>query len=141
MNDSKPSVGRMESGSEEGDLTIAKAIQDLGRDIQNLKTELKQEWPDFRNELGTFKTEINQNLQSIVRDVCNQGTKLTEAEQRVEETETANTELKDALLYSLKQQGLLQVKVTDLEGKSCRNNIRIYCIKGGAERKINANFY
>lgn len=30
--DSKPSVWRMESGGEEGDLTIAKAIQNLGRD-------------------------------------------------------------------------------------------------------------
>ena len=71
----------MESGGKEGDLTIAKAIQNLGRDIQNLKTELKQELLDFKkSELGTFKTEINQKLQSIVGDVRNQGTRLTEAE-------------------------------------------------------------
>lgn len=57
----------MESGSEEDDLTIAKAIQNLGSDIQNLKTELKQEWLDFKNEPGTFKTEINKNLQSILQ--------------------------------------------------------------------------
>lgn len=98
MNNSKPSMGGMESGGEEGDLTIAKATQNLGRDIQNLKTELKQELLDFKNEHGTFKTEITQKLQSIVGDVCNQGTRLTEAEQRVEETETANIELKEALL-------------------------------------------
>lgn len=72
--------------------------------------------------------EINQNLKSVVSDVRNHGTRLTEAEQRVEEMETTNTELRDALLDSLKQKKLLQTKVTDLKGRSRRNNIRIYGI-------------
>lgn len=131
----------MESCTEEGDITTAKAIQNLGRDIQSLKTELKQELMDFKNEfrndikqeLNSFKTEINQKLQNVTGDIRNHGAWLTETEQRVEETETANTELRDALLHSLKQQKLLQVKVTDLEGRSRRNNIHIYGIKEGTE--------
>lgn len=46
---------------------------------------------------------------------------------------TANTELRDALHHTLKQQRLLQAKVTDLEGRSLRNNICIYGIKEGIE--------
>ncbi len=77
---------------------------------------------DIKQELNNFRVELNQKLQSVVSDVRNHGTRLTEAEQRVQEMETANTELRDALLNSVKQQKLLQAKVTDLEGRSpiCR---------------------
>lgn len=139
--DNTTCVGNMERDAEEGDITTAKAIQNLGKDIKSLKTELKRELTDFKNdfrsdikqEFSSFKTEINQKLQSVIGDVRNHGVPLTEAEQRVEETESANTELRDPLLYSLKQQKLLQAKVTDLEGRSRRNNIRIYGIKEGTE--------
>lgn len=87
----------------------------------------------MKQEFNNFKTEMNQKLQNISGDVCNQDARLTEAEQRVEELETANTELRDSLLYSLKQQRTFQAKITDLEGHSRRNNIRIYGIKEGKE--------
>ncbi len=140
-NDNNSGVERMEASGNGGELTTAKAIQSLGRDIEELKTELKQELMDFKNDLkndikqdfNNFKMEINQKLQGVATDVGNHGTRLSEAEQRVEEIETANTKLRDTLLYSLKQQKLLQDKVTDLEGRSRRNNIRIYGIKEGTE--------
>lgn len=126
-----------ESDSEEVNLTMTKAIQNLSKDIQNMYREFKQDLTDFKNdikqEFNNFRTETNQKVQSVASDVCNHGIRLTEVEQRVEETETANTELRDALLDSLKQQKLLQDKVTDLEGRSRRNNIRIYGIKEGTE--------
>lgn len=62
---------------------------------------------DIKQEFNCFKTEINQKLQSVIEDVRKHGTRLTEAEQWVDETETANTELRDALLHTLKQQRLL----------------------------------
>lgn len=43
-----------------------------------------------------------------------------------------NIELRDALLHSIKQQKLLQTKVMNLEGRSCRNYIRVYGIKEDA---------
>lgn len=100
--------------------------KELKRDIMDFKNDIKQEFINFR-------TEMNQKIQDVASDVRNHGTRLTEAEQRVEETETANIDLRDALLDSLKQQKLLQDKVTDLEGRSRRNNIRIYGIKEGTE--------
>lgn len=135
----KSSMERVESNQEE--LTTVMAIQNLSKNIQELKCELKQELLDFKNdfrkdmkqEFNNFTTEMNQKLQNITGDVRNQGTRLTEAEQRVEDLETVNTELRDGLLHSLKQQRSLQAKITDLEGYSRRNNIRIYGIKEGTE--------
>lgn len=43
---------------EEGDLTTAKAIQNLGRDIQDLKTELKQELMDL---IMTLEMTLNRS--------------------------------------------------------------------------------
>lgn len=67
INDNKTSVGGMKSCGGEEDLTSAKAIENLGRDKQNLKTELKQELMDFKKhfrnyiqrEFNSFRTEIN----------------------------------------------------------------------------------
>lgn len=126
-----------ESGSEEENLTTTKAIKNLSKEIQTMYKELKRDIMDFKNDMKqefiNFRTEMNQKIQDVASDVRNHGTRLTEAEQRVEETETANIDLRDALLDSLKQQKLLQDKVTDLEGRSRRNNIRIYGIKEGTE--------
>lgn len=104
----------MEPGSEEGNFTTTKALQKLGRDIQNLKNEIKSMdfKKKFRNnikqELNNFKIEISLKLQSVAADVRNHGTRQTEAEQRVEEIKISNTELRDILLYSLRQQKILQ---------------------------------
>ena len=139
FNSANASMDELERSSEEEDeeCTLAKAIQNLSKDIKNMKTELKQELTDFKEdikqEFNTFKEEIHHKLKSVSSDLRNHGTRLTEAEQRVAETETSNTELRDALVHSLAQQKLLQAKVTDLEGRSRRNNIRIYGIKEGTE--------
>lgn len=98
-------MGKTESVGDKEDFSTAKAIQNLGRDIQCMKTELKQELRDFKNdfrndikqEFNGFKTEINQRL---IGDIQNHGSRLTEAEQWLEDVETANMELKDTLLHS-----------------------------------------
>lgn len=53
---------------------------------------------------------------------------------------TASTELRENLLDSVKQQKLLQAKVTDLEGRSRHNDIRMYGIKGGTEESLMLTF-
>ncbi|KAK7945492.1 hypothetical protein WMY93_001220 [Mugilogobius chulae] len=110
----------------EADLTTAKAILGLTNTITEMKNELKQ-------ELANFKMDINQKLLNINADIRNQGTRLTEAEQRINELESANTDLRGALRHCLTQQNILQSKITDLEGRSRRNNMRIFGIKEGAE--------
>ncbi|KAK7944441.1 hypothetical protein WMY93_000169 [Mugilogobius chulae] len=111
---------------EEDQLTTAKAIMGLTNTITEMKNELKQ-------ELSNFKMDINQKLLNINADIRNQGTRLTEAEQRINELEAVNMDLRGALRHSLTQQKILNSKVTDLEGRSRRNNMRIFGIKEGAE--------
>ena len=141
MNNGKSTAERMEANHEEDGLTTAKAIQNLTKSIHDMKSELKQELTDFKNdfrnyiiqEFNNFRMEINQKLTDVGGDVTTHGTRLTEAEERVDELETANTELKDTLLCALKQQKTLQAKLTDMEGHSRYNNIRIYGLKEGTE--------
>ena len=56
------------------------------------------------------------------------------AEQRIGETDTWNSAVKEILEQSLKNQHALQAKVTELEGFSRRNNIRLYNVVEGAEK-------
>lgn len=94
----KPAWTRIESGTKPG---------------QARKTELKQE-NDFGNDTEQKFNYFNMGNRS-------HGTRLTKAEQRMEEMEAANTELRDTLLYSLREQKGLQAKLIDLEGRSHRN--------------------
>lgn len=111
----------------EDGLTTAKAILSLSNTITEMKNELKQ-------ELASLKTDMNLRLQNVTADVRNQGTRLTEAEQRVNELETVNADLRGALRHCLSQQKTLQAKMTDFEGRSRRCNMRIYGIREGNEK-------
>ncbi|CAL1594739.1 unnamed protein product [Knipowitschia caucasica] len=115
------------------ELTTAKAIMCLSNKMTEMKDEIKQ-------ELAHFKTEINQKLLNITADIRNQGTRLAESEQRIGELESANKDLRDALLHSVKQQKTLMTKMTDLEGRSRRNNLRVYNISENAEGSSMSSF-
>lgn len=59
--------------------------------------------------------------------------RLGEAEQRVGEVEAFSMEVNETLNQMQRTQLKLKSKLTELEGYSRRNNIRIYGIKEGAE--------
>lgn len=61
----------------------------------------------IRQDLNNFKTEINQKLEGVCTDNYSQGLRLTGAEIRENDLETVNVDLKDSLLYDLKQQKIL----------------------------------
>lgn len=124
-----------------------RAVRALSRDISELKTDLRKEFSQFKEEfkkdmkteVDKLKSDINQKLEGITEDIQSHGTRLNEAEDRITELESANLELKDVLLHTLKEQKMMQNKVTDLEGRSRRNN-QIYGIKEGAEWTSMINF-
>lgn len=128
-----------ESGSGLSD--AAKAMQDVSKQINELKLELKQCLSEFRDEvrldvkteLDGLKNDILQKLQETNEEVQSQGARLTETERRVQELETANAELMEMVVAETDRMETLQAKVTDLEGRSRRNNIRIYGVKEGLE--------
>lgn len=73
-------------------------------------------------------------------ELATQDKRITEAEGRIEGMENWNIEAKEALLQSLKQQKILQDKLTDQEGRNRRNNIRIFGLKEGTEGSSVARF-
>ncbi|KAJ7991287.1 hypothetical protein DPEC_G00295770 [Dallia pectoralis] len=105
-----------------------KEMKDTRESIQNLGSMLRQ-------ELATFKEEMGNRLETIDRRMEAQGRDIADVQERVAETEEWNADLKEVLVSSLKQQRRLQEKVTDLEGRSRRNNIRVWGVPEGTEKE------
>lgn len=60
--------------------------------------------------------------------------RVAEAEGRIAEVEEWTTDFKEALSQTLETQGNLQNKLTDLEARSRRNNVRMYGFPEGVEK-------
>lgn len=95
-----------------------------------LKEELKE---DMKNELKDLKQEIYQKLSANAAWIQANEIRLKEAEARINETESASIAMKEALIKSMERQKTMQEKLTDMEGRSKQNNIRIYGIPEGKE--------
>lgn len=99
-------------------------------DLHALKEELKE---DMKKELQDLKQEIYQNLSANTARIQANETRLSEAETRISEIESVNTAMKEALVKSMERQKTMQEKLTDMEGRSRRNNIRVYGVPEGKE--------
>lgn len=116
-------------------------FQDIIKEIHSLKAEFKTEFATFKkditqemkDEFDSFKKDINTKLAETANELASHETRLEEAEKRLEEMERWNLAAKDALIQSLQQQRNIQTKLADLEGRSRRNNIRIFGLKEGSE--------
>lgn len=105
--------------------------------LHNLKEEIKD---DMKKELQELKQEIYQKLSENAARIQSHETRLNEAETRINDIESANMVIKDALAKSLERQRAMQEKLTDLEGRSRRNNMRIYGVPEGAEGNSVSDF-
>ncbi|KAI4891045.1 hypothetical protein NFI96_008640 [Prochilodus magdalenae] len=110
-----------------------KEMKDIQESIQNLGSMLRQ-------ELATFKDEIGKRFETIDTVMEAQGRDIKDLQDRVVETEEWNADLKEILASSLKQQRKIQEKVTDLEWRSRRNNIRVWGVPEGTEKDSTHEF-
>ncbi|KAJ4945796.1 hypothetical protein JOQ06_023474 [Pogonophryne albipinna] len=94
----------------------------------------------MREELEDFKKGINQKLTETTKELASQATRIKLAEQRVSEIEDWDMDVKEALTQALKQQRVLQNRLTDQEGRNRRNNIRIFGLTEGAEGTSTTQF-
>ncbi|KAJ4923913.1 hypothetical protein JOQ06_028168 [Pogonophryne albipinna] len=94
----------------------------------------------MREELEDFKKGINQKLTETTKELASQATRIELAEQRVSEIEDWDMDVKEALTQALKQQRVLQNRLTDREGRNRRNNIRIFGLTEGAEGTSTTQF-
>ena len=112
-------------------------MTDITKEIRELKEEIKNDITaldtSFKQEFANFKGDVNNRLKANKEELQEQKKSLNEAQARIEELETFNMEAKDALLTTLREQRKLQEKLTDLEGRSRRNNVRIFGVPEGSE--------
>lgn len=80
-----------------------------------------------------MRSDMNLKMEETVKKIDVVSQRLGEAEQQVGEVETFSTEVNETLNQMQRMQLELKSKLTELEGHSRPNNIRIYGIKEGAE--------
>ncbi|XP_023646714.1 iron-sulfur cluster transfer protein NUBPL isoform X3 [Paramormyrops kingsleyae] len=103
---------------------------DFKNDMDEFRLALRE---DMRKELNEFREEINQKFKDLTSDLQATTVRVSEVEQRTADIEEWNGAASDALLDVLEKQREMQEKLTDLEARSRRNNLRIYGIPEGSE--------
>ncbi|KAK1897326.1 LINE-1 retrotransposable element ORF1 protein [Dissostichus eleginoides] len=82
----------------------------------------------MKKELGEFREDVNRQLNEIAMDLKTTVCRVEEAEQRVSDMEDWSAGAKDVICQALAAQESIQAKLTDLESRARRNNMRIYGI-------------
>lgn len=122
--------GRQEKGDSIGDtdeteLTLAESGHANTQDAINL-VNILEELRDFRKENNEKLAEIKEDLNNTVKRIQEAEDRIMEAEERIQVSEEVLAEL-------LKHQNQLDAKLTDQEGRSRRENIRIYGVPENSE--------
>lgn len=102
------------------------SANDLLAAIESLRTDLKLDNDNVRKDISSLQQELTGKLDILAEDMRGLTDRMDEAEARVEHNEGMTQELTQALIECLKRQRETQNKVTDMESKSRRNNIRIF---------------
>lgn len=127
---------------------ILQELTSVSKDLQEFKREMQKTFNDFQadlrkdvgEELITFKQNINQKLEETPTTLQTHGEAISEPQTRISELEASGPVAKDVLLLLLNQHSQLQEKLTDLEKRSRRNNIRLYGIQENTEGTSMADF-
>lgn len=122
----KKAPGRQEkTGEEIGE------IEPTARRHDNAEGEISLE--KILVELREFRKENNEKLADIKEDLNTTNKRIEEAEGRIAEAEEQIQQTGEVVSELLKLQAQLEAKLTDQEGRSRRDNIRIYGIPEGSE--------
>lgn len=113
----------------------------VSKDLHNFKSDLHTAISklggglrkDLKDEMTMLKHELNHKLTEMGTTLQAQGRAVAEAEERISKVETSGSVTKETLLYLLKEQRKLRQKVTNLESRSIRNNIRIFGVPEDVE--------
>ena len=72
---------------------------------------------DMKEELGSFKEEVNQKLSEIGVELKNAEVRMDEVDTEVAKVDEWNANAKGMLLETLQQQALIHSKLVDLEAR------------------------
>lgn len=121
--------------------TLQASIGAIHKEIQAIRADVKEELGcfsdnltrDMKRDLASFREDVNEKLNEIVTDLKETRERAEEATQRVADVEEWAAAAKDVLTQTLRNQAQIQAKLTDIEARSRRNNIRIYGIPEDVE--------
>lgn len=91
-------------------------------------------------EIKEFRRDNRQQLADIKQELSKTNKRLEEAEGRIEETEQRMTTMETVLKRVIQQQTALEAGLLDQEGRSRRENIRVYGIPENAEGSCMVSF-
>ena len=121
--------------------TISKDIKDLAQEMRHelitLKVELKKE---MKEEIATLKQDIERRLTDNANELHTQKATMAEAQERIAELEEWKMDAGEVMMEMLEQTRKMQDKATELEGRSRRNNIRIFGIPEETEDKSTSKY-
>lgn len=110
-------------------------------EMATLRAELKTDLQDFRSafhedmkrQMDEFTKEVHLKLQESAKRVDHAEARMKQIEDNMAETERWDIGVKDALIQLMQNQHKLHEKVTEMEGRARRNNIRIYGVAEDSE--------
>ncbi|KAK1906205.1 Cingulin-like protein 1 [Dissostichus eleginoides] len=116
--------------------SLQASIGAIHGEIKAIRSDVKTERNDFREsfsremkkELGEFREDVNRQINEIATDLKTTVCRVEEAEQRVSDMEDWSARAKDVICQAVAAQESIQAKLTDLESRARRNNMRIYGI-------------
>ena len=101
--------------------------QQFHNELKTFKDELKSEIKnEIKQEIAYLRQDIDHKLTENNEELQEQKTDITEAQARIAELEECNAGASDMLAKVVKQTRQMQDKLTDLEARSRRNNVRIF---------------
>lgn len=127
--------------NESNQKTIIEHLSQLSKEFKSLKEEMRRDLNAFKCEvLKTMKDDFAEFKDGVVRELQTQNASITEAQSRIADLESTCLEFKDALVATLRQSIEMKDKMTDLESRSRRNNLRIYGVPEDKEGKSVTDF-
>ena len=109
---------------------IRELKQDLRHQLSTFKDELKKE---VKEEINNLRQELYNKLTENQNELQTQKSCVSEAETRIAELEEWQSVANGALLGMSDHTRQMQDRLTDLEGRTRRNNIRIFGVPEDAE--------
>ena len=119
---------------------IGKQLDDVKKEVQDVKQGIIDVRREVKEEFDIFRKETDSKFEGINADMKTQHDHMEEAQTRVAELEEWQVEAKSEMLAMMAQTLKMQVKMTDLEGRSRRNNIRIFGIPEDTEENSTSKY-
>lgn len=119
---------------------IGKQLEEVKKEVKEVKQGISDVRREVKEEFDRFRRETDSKFEGMNADMKTQHDNMEEAQTRIAELEEWQTEAKSEMLTMTAQTQRMQEKMTDLEGRSRRNNIRIFGIPEGTEENSTGKY-